>query len=161
MRQLRSRLVLLTLVAALVAGVGLTLLEAQVTDETLIQYRQKLMSAHGASMGSIGDMMKFQLDYGPQHIEIHARNISEYAKLIPEVFEKEIAAGATDAKPEIWQNWDDFLSKAKTLETEAGKLAAAAAGGNVAMPAVMATQNACRGCHENYRKPKEESYKNQ
>ena len=32
-------------------------------DEALIQYRQKIMSSNGASMGAIGDIMKNKLPY--------------------------------------------------------------------------------------------------
>ena len=162
MWRLRSHFVLFATLTALVFVAGAALLEAQATDENVIQYRQTLMAGHGVSMGSIADMMKYKFGYGPQQVEIHARNLSEYAKLIPEVFENEITAGATDAKPEIWQNWDDFVAKAKALETAAGKLSASAGGGPSAiMPELKATGGACRNCHDNYRKPKEESYKNE
>lgn len=107
MSLLRSRLVPLATTFAWVLGVGLPLAHAQGTDENLVEYRQRLMTAQGASMGSIGDMLKYKLNYSTTHVQIHAKNISEYAKLIGEVFEKQIATGATDAKPEIWQNWED------------------------------------------------------
>lgn len=161
MRLFRSHLVPLALTLC-VLGSGLALLEAQGNEDSRIDYRQKLMSAHGASMGAIGDILKFKLDYGAKHIAVHAKNIHEYATLIPDAFETEVTAGATDAKPEIWQNWDDFTAKAKALQTEAGKLAQVAASGDMAaiMPQVKATGDACGGCHDVYRKPKEESYKN-
>ena len=160
MKSLRSRLALFVL-TAFVLGSGLAQLSAQSSEENLVAYRQRLMTAHGASMGSIGDVLKFKLDYGSKHIAIHAKNISEYAKLIPDAFKTEITAGATDAKPEIWKNWDEFTAKAKTLETEAAKLATVAASGEMSamMPQVKATGDSCRGCHDVYRKPKEESYK--
>jgi len=160
MKVLRSRLFVL-LSTLCVLGCGLSLLEAQAQDENYVAYRQRLMTGHGASMGSIGDILKYKLDFSPMHIEIHAKNIHEYAKLIPDAFKKEITAGANDAKPEIWKNWDDFTAKAKALEAEAGKLATVAAGGDMAamMPQVKATGDACRSCHDAYRKPKEESYK--
>jgi len=161
MRPVRSRLALLALTAGIL-GSGLALLHAQSNEEILVAYRQRLMSGHGASMGSIGDILKYKLDYGAKHIAVHAKNISEYAKLIPDAFKTEVTAGATDAKPEIWKNWDDFTAKASHLETEAAKLATAAQSGDMAaiMPQVKATGDSCRGCHDSYRKPKEESYKN-
>ena len=156
---LGSRVMLL---ASFILAAALPFAGAQGTDENLVEYRQRLMAAQGASMGSIGDLLKFKLDYSTEHVQIHAKNISEYAKLIDDVFKKEIAAGATDAKPEIWKAWADFSAKAKTLETEAAKLAEAAGGGDMkaVMPFVKSMGDACKGCHDGYRKPKEESYKN-
>lgn len=140
---------------------GFSLVEAQNADQPLIQYRQNLMSGQRASMASIGDILKNKLPYSTNHIAAHARNISEYAKLIPDAFKKQITAGATDAKPEIWQNWEDFTAKAKALEKASAKLSTVAASGDMKaiMPQVKALGDSCKACHDSYRKPKEESYK--
>lgn len=140
---------------------GLSLLEAQDDDQPLVEYRQLLMTGQRASMASIGDILKYKLPYSTNHIAIHAKNISEYAKLIPDAFKKQITAGATDAKPEIWQNWNDFTAKAKAVEDASAKLAAVAATGDMKaiMPEVKALGDSCKACHNSYRKPEEESYK--
>ena len=83
------------------------------------------------------------------------------AKMIPSAFEKPVSAGKTDAKPEIWKEWDDFKKDAEKFVEASDKLAKVAEGGD--MKAVMAqvkeVGNACQHCHEEFRKPKEESYK--
>lgn len=130
-------------------------------DEVFVQYRQKLMSGQGVSMGSIGDVLKNKLPNATEHVAVHARAIAEYSKLIAPAFEKNVAAGATDAKPEIWQSWDAYVAKAKALGEAATKLAETAQSGNTqaVMPQVQALGDACRNCHDSYRKPEEESYK--
>jgi cytochrome c556 len=130
-------------------------------DEVFVQYRQKLMSGHGVSMGSIGDVLKNKLPNATEHVAVHARALAEYSKLIEVAFEKNVAAGATDAKPEIWQSWDDYVAKAKALEEAATKLADTAQGGDAQamMPQVRALGDSCRNCHTSYRKSEEESYK--
>lgn len=130
-------------------------------DDPLIQYRQKLMSANGAHMGSIGDILKNKLPLSPSHIAIHARAISETSKLIGPAFEKKITEGKTDAKAEIWQDWDKFLAAAKSLEEESARLAELAEKGDMqgVLPQVRKVGDACSGCHEPFRKPREESYK--
>jgi cytochrome c556 len=140
---------------------GFSLLEAQEDDQPFVEYRQNLMSGQGASMAAIGDILKYKLPYSTNHIAIYAKNISEYTTLIPDAFKKPITAGATDAKPEIWQNWDDFTAKAKAVEEASAKLSAVAATGDMKaiMPAVKALGDSCKACHNSYRKPKEESYK--
>lgn len=140
---------------------GLVLVEAQDDDAPLAEYRQRLMTGMRAGMASIGDILKYKMPYSSDHFVIHAKNIGAYSELIPDAFKKELTAGATDAKPEIWENWDDFVAKAQALGEESAKLAAAAEAGDTAalMPQVKALGDACRGCHNVYRKPEEESYK--
>ena len=129
-------------------------------DEAIIGYRQKVMSANGANMGAIGDILKFKLPY-EKDIAGHARAMSITAKMIPSAFEKPVSAGKTDAKPEIWKEWDDFKKDAEKFVEASDKLAKVAEGGDTkaVMAQVKEVGNACQHCHEEFRKPKEESYK--
>src|SRR5262245_35025879 len=130
-------------------------------EEAFIQYRQKVMASNGANMGAIGDILKNKLPY-QNHIIVHAQEIQRMATLIPDAFKKDIATGKTDAKPEIWKEWDKFTADANAMEREAAELAKVAQSGN--MEAISAKvkklSDACGSCHKPYRKPKEESYKN-
>jgi len=131
-------------------------------DEAAVKYRQKLMSAIGGDMGAIGDILKYGLPF-PQNIAVHAQNLARSASLIPSAFERRVVSGPTDAQPLVWEKHDVFLDKAKKLEEEASKLAKL---GGSADPAALGKQvkalgDACGGCHEDFRKPKEESYKRQ
>lgn len=141
-------------------GVAIAFAQAQDEEEPVLVYRQKLMAGQRASMGAIGDILKYKLPYSTSHIAVHAKNIHEFATLIPDAFEKEMAEGRTDAKPEVWSNWDDFLAKAKTLSEASAKLAETAEGGDMraVMQSVQGLGNACRGCHNEYRKPEEERF---
>ena len=132
-------------------------------DEAFVAYRQKVMGSLGANMGGIGDIMKYKLPKADGHIEIHARNIHETAKLILDAFEEQVTAGKTDAKPDIWQNWEEFTTKAKALQDASATLTQVAQGGDMKaiLPAVKTVGDACKGCHDPFRKPEEESYKNQ
>jgi cytochrome c556 len=81
--------------------------------------------------------------------------------VIEDAFEKEIAAGKTDAKPDIWQDWEKFVAATKKLSEESGQLAQVAQSGDMAAigDQVKALGKACGDCHKPFRKPKEESYK--
>jgi cytochrome c556 len=61
--------------------------------------------------------------------------------------------GKTGAKPEIWQNQQDFLGKLRNFQAAAKAMNAAAAGNDVdAMKARFDTMNgACKACHDKYR----------
>jgi cytochrome c556 len=132
------------------------------SDEAFVLYRQKVMSGNGASMGAIGDILKNKLPY-QNHIVTHAQDIQRISTLIAEAFKKEVTAGKTDAKPEIWKDWEKFAATAKELGEESGKLAEVARAGNMeAIEAqVKKLGDTCSSCHKPFRKPREESYKRQ
>ena len=148
---------------ALVVGLAAASVATADSDaaEPSIKYRQKLMSAVGANMGAIGDILKNGLEL-PGHVESHAAQMAESAKLIAAAFEKPLSEGATDAKPEIWEDQARFEQAIADFEEAARALETAAAGSNpkAVGPAVKALGDRCGDCHKPFRKPKEESYKN-
>ena len=142
-------------------GLALMLTGAQAQDdEHILGYRQKVMKSMGASMGAIGDTLKHKLPFAG-HIGVHAMDISRMSAVIAETFEKEITEGRTDAKPDVWQDWDKFVAAADALEAEGAKLAEVAGGGDMAAigAQVKALGKACGDCHKPFRKPKEERFK--
>lgn len=130
-------------------------------DEAFIQYRQKVMTSNGANMGAIGDILKNKLPY-QSHIAVHALEIQRMSTVVPDAFKKNIAAGKTDAKPEIWKEWDKFTDAANAMGVEAAELAKVAQNGNMEAIGAQVKKlgETCGNCHKPYRKPKEESYKN-
>jgi cytochrome c556 len=135
-------------------------LQAQ-EDDAFVRYRQRVMAANVANMGAINDILKNKLPY-QSHITAHAQDIQRMSMLISDAFKKDISAGKTDAKPEIWKEWNKFTAAADALGREAAELATVSQSGN--MEAISAQvkklDDACSDCHKPYRKPKEESYKN-
>ncbi len=135
--------------------------QAAASEQALIEYRQLLMSAIGSNMGAIGGIMKNQL-VRPGAVANHAQQMADAAKLIGPAFEQKGTAGKTDAKAEIWSDWAKFEQTIADYEKAAANLAAAAKGSDPAAVglAVRALGESCGGCHDPFRKPKEESYKN-
>ena len=131
------------------------------SDNAYIQYRQKVMQAQGANMGAIGEILKEKLPLA-KNIADHAAQVSESAKLIPSAFKHKVTDGMTDAKAKLWDDWKEFEEKAGDLQKAAAHLASVAKGGDMAAigDAVKGVGKTCGGCHKEYRKPKEESYKN-
>jgi cytochrome c556 len=142
--------------------VGVAQADGHEKDAARLKYRQSLMSIVGTNMGAIGDIMKNQLAL-PGAIANHAGQMAESAALIAGAFEHEITDGPTDAKPEIWQDWAKFEKAIADYQEAARGLQTAAASGDPAAvgPAMKALGKSCGGCHKPFRKPKEESYKNQ
>jgi cytochrome c556 len=126
-----------------------------------IDYRQKVMSAHGADMGAIGDILKNQLPV-QGNIEGHAASLVLHADLIAAAFGTRVTDGPTDAKPGIWEDttaWEEAIS---AFRAEAEAMLAAAKSGDMAQIGgqMRPLGQSCGGCHKKFRKPKEESYKN-
>lgn len=160
MRSFRSRLA--ALAATLLLAAASSAQPQAGADQGSIHYRQQVMSAVGADMGAIGDIMKYGLPFQP-HVVVHAQAISRHADLASEAFERRVVEGPTDAKPDVWEKPDLFLEKLRAMKAEADKLAEIASNSE-ATPAdigarVKSLGKACGDCHDSFRKPKEESYK--
>ena len=133
--------------------------DGPVNDSPDVKYRQTVMSNIGSNMGGIGDILKNRLNL-PGHIAVHAKNMADTAQLIGPAFKKNVKTDATDAKPEIWQDWPGFETAIADFEQAARDMAAAAESGDAAAVgvAVKALGKSGGGCHKPFRKPKEESY---
>ena len=129
-------------------------------DEAYLQHRQKVMQSIGGHMGAIGGILKNKLPYQGT-IAVHAQALQMTSTVLDDAFKKEITEGKTDAKPDIWRDWEKFTAAAKKLGTESGKLAKVAQGGDMAAigAQVKAVGKACGGCHKSFRKPKAERFK--
>jgi cytochrome c556 len=149
---------------AVLALVGAGRAQAQPADakavEGAIKYRQALMESIGGDMAALSDLLKYGLDH-PGHASAHADSLAAHAKLISAAFEQKVEKGPTDAQPEIWTKTDEWKEKVKAFQTETAKLAEIARGSDPTALGVQlkATGKACGACHDNFRKPKEESYK--
>jgi cytochrome c556 len=62
--------------------------------------------------------------------------------------------GDTRAKPEIWDNMDDFKAKLAAFQQAAAAAEEAATGGGDMAAAFAAVRGACGGCHTTYQAPK-------
>ncbi|MDH3604743.1 MAG: cytochrome c [Candidatus Tectomicrobia bacterium] len=129
-------------------------------DAAFLTHRQKVMQSIGGHMGAIGAIMKNKLPYEGT-IAAHAQALQMTSTVIEDAFKKEITAGKTDAKPDIWQDWEKFTAAAKKMGEEAGQLAKVAQSGDMAAVGaqVKALGKACGECHKPFRKPKEERFK--
>ena len=129
-------------------------------DEGALKYRQSLMEAVSGDMAALANLMKYRLTV-PSAAAVHADGLAAYAKLVSAAFERKVTEGPTDAKPEIWAKPDEFQQRVEKFQAETARLAEIAKAGNPAAVGdqIRATGKACGGCHDSFRKPKEESFK--
>lgn len=122
--------------------------------EDVIDYRQGLMTVIGWNFGPLAAMAKGKHPFEAAEFSKHADRIAHVSEQILEGFAKGSDKGKTDAKPEVWTNWDDFQSKAKDLDTQAKLLAEVAKANDEAKDKEQFKKVAetCKACHDKYKK---------
>lgn len=142
---------------AVAAAIGFVGVASFVLAADPITDRREVMKANGAAMKAISEVLK--ANGAAADIAPHAAKLSEDAEKLASLFPagsdkpQGKDPGQTMAKPEIWQNPDDFAAKLKAFHDEAAMLNTAVAGGDMA--AIKAefdkVGEACGGCHKVYR----------
>lgn len=142
----KSSVLLAMAVATLIAGHA-----AAETDA--VKERQELMKATGKSVKTVVQMIKGEVAYDAAKAKEAMETVSgvptKFAKLFPEGSDMH---PKTAAKPEIWDNWEDFKKRLSDLEAKSAAAAKAAEGGLDRFKAAFGqVGKACKGCHEKYK----------
>lgn len=144
-----NRLKLLLGAAAIVVAMGGVV--ATVAAETP---RQDAMKEMGKNMKAI----KGIIDAGGPAADVTAaaQKVAEIAAKIPDLFPTGSDTADDEASAKIWESWDDFTAKAKSLGDEATLLASAAGGGDMATVGAQFEKvgGACGTCHKAFREKK-------
>ncbi len=152
MRTFTKAIVTIGSAIALTAG---TALLVSADEKDAIKYRQAVMKAVGGHMGGAVAIIKGQVPY-KDDLVAHTTGLHDMAHIVPNAFKQKTEGGKTRAKPEIWEDAQDFKQKIKDLLTAtADFLAAAKAGGPEAAGAKLgAVGDACKACHKKFRAKK-------
>lgn len=140
------------LAAALVAAPAV--LAHSVKDEPLQSYRQSIFALVGANFGPIAAMVKGDIPWDEDAMEGYADDLEDIVGLdLVRGFAPGSEKGTTRAKPEIWDNVDDFASKLEDLRdaAEALEKAVDSEDRKVIASAVRDTGGACKACHDEYK----------
>jgi cytochrome c556 len=122
----------------------------------VVKERCDLMERQSDDMKIIGDMAKGKTTFDAAKAADAARDIVVTAKKIHELFPEGSGGGTSEALPAIWEHWDDFTAKADDLGKAAETLVAALDGGDPDWKgAFQGVSDACKACHQDYRKKKE------
>ncbi|MGH8611271.1 MAG: c-type cytochrome [Gammaproteobacteria bacterium] len=130
------------------------------SHEHIIKYRQALMQAAGAYMTAISLIAESQL-MPLERLNEHARQLQHLSMLFESAFQKKVVSGRTDARPEIWVEWDEFVELAKEMGEASNRLTLLGAEGDLwaITGQVKALARVCGKCHQEFRKPRAQSYK--
>ena len=133
--------------AILVAGAAFA--EGDRTDPNA-KARSDLMRIIGKNTGILGDMAGGKTAHDAAAAEAAKAAIIEASAGIETAFAEEGAADpASEAKAEIWTNWDDFLADAKALNAAATAMDVASA--ETIGAGMGALGGTCKDCHTEFR----------
>ena len=148
--------------AALVAATSYSLAQ----DEGLLKAakaRQSVMQLYSFNLGKLGAMVKGEMDYDADQAKIAADNLVAAASIRQDAMWPEGTAmedagmeGKTWAKKAAWDTYPEVANKHKALQEAAAKMAEAAGGGVDAIKAAIGgVGGSCKGCHDDFRAPKQ------
>jgi cytochrome c556 len=125
--------------------------------EDALEARQGFMKMLSINMGTLAGMAKGEIAYDAAAATTAGNNIEALTKYtVPALFIEGTSPDdgvETEALPAIWENSEDFAAKYAALGEAAMGAGAAAGGGQEAVgPVVQKLGEACKACHDDYRK---------
>ena len=122
--------------------------------EDAIKYRKAAFTVMGTHFGRLGAMANGKIPFDAKVAADNADIALMMSKLPYVAFVEGSDKGDTKAKPEIWAEPEKFRAAASKMQDEMVKLNAAAKTGSVdnLKAAFGPTGQACKGCHDAYRK---------
>ncbi|MCY0964825.1 c-type cytochrome [Parathalassolituus penaei] len=119
-----------------------------------IEYRQSAFVLIGEQVSQMGAMIRNEKPFDAAEFKYRADSVAALSLMPLEGFMYPGSdKGETKAKPEIWENTEDFSKRLKTFQDQAAALSKAAAGGDLAAakPAFMDVMKNCKSCHTDYK----------
>lgn len=150
----RRRLAALALTAVAALGLAAVAEAQQNRAAQQIKYRQAVYTVLGTQFGIMGAMARGNTPWDAKAFSTAADRAAFISTVAPDTFPAGSDAGApTKAKPEIWQNADEFGRLMRDLQEKTRALSAAAKGGDqgAAKAALAAAGQTCKACHDKYK----------
>ena len=123
--------------------------------EQLLKYRKAVYQAMVWNVGPMGAMAQDKAPFDAAEFALRAGRVAALTPMLAESYSPESQGVAgSRLKPEMWTNRADFDSKLKDLVDRSATLAAVAKAGDAAATkaAFFDMANACKACHDKYRK---------
>lgn len=122
------------------------------------EQRDAVMHEMGDAILVLNDMSREQIPVDDAAFREAAQQLAQSAERMLDGFENQTIVPESRAMPEIFENWDDFVSKTEDLQEAANELAMAAESGGFAAgrSLVEGARNTCGACHRVYRAPEED-----
>jgi cytochrome c556 len=142
------KLLVRTLLVGAVFAAGVAVAKEGVQDPT-VKARMELMGVIAMNTKVLGDMAGGKAAFDAAAAEAAKAAMVAASAEIAAKFEAQATDPVSEAKPEIWANWDDFTKKAGALNAAAAALDASSVEGVQA--GMGAIGGACKDCHTSFR----------
>jgi cytochrome c556 len=126
-----------------------------------MEYRQGLMHVIAFKAGTLRDMADGNVPVDEATFAEYAADLAAATGMIEEGFisaSDSVSLPGSNALPGIWENWNDFLDRAATVQSVAETIASQAQTGGFQAAQVTASEElgpTCGGCHREYRQSEE------
>lgn len=116
-----------------------------------VKARMDSMGAIAENMKSLSLMLKGNETFDLENARLAVANIADHAGQTPALFEAQENDPKSEAKDEIWTNFDDFSAQASNLQTLALQLVDTISTKDDLGPAMRDLGASCKDCHSIYR----------
>ena len=128
---------------------GLALAHSGATG--IVKERMDAMGEIAKSMKIIAKMVKGESSFDAEQSRLAAKTIETHSREVLNLFPEGSIHGPSEARPEIWTDWETFSQIAKEMETSASTIAENASSLNAIKPHFIALSKTCSSCHEKFR----------
>jgi cytochrome c556 len=120
------------------------------SDENTIEYRKNIMKTQDSQAAAIGQILALMVP--DKNLTLHFEALLIATRQAKEAFKPNVPGGG--ARPEVWENWEDFSARLDKAEENLVKAVATAkaqgGSGSIGEDAIEA-MNSCKDCHDTYR----------
>lgn len=118
-------------------------------ENEVVKARMDAMKEIGGAMKVLGTMAKGAIEFDAVAAQAAVDAVADQSAMVPVLFEAQETDPMSEAKPEIWANWDDFVAKSNALNAAATSVSITDAS---SIPAALgAMGGSCKDCHTDYR----------
>ena len=116
-----------------------------------VKERMMVMKAMADNTKIIGQMLKGKTSFDENQAKLALERLSSLSLKTPKVFEVNAADPKSEAKPTIWDEFDEFTKLSKDLAETTEVLAGSVSTINDLRPALKRVSSGCKACHSKYR----------
>ena len=123
----------------------------------VVKERMDLMDTQKDAMKVLGGMAKGKVPFDAAKAAAAAHEIEKTSTKIPDLFPEGTGGHPSEAKPEVWTQWDEFTADAEALTKAATALKVALEGEAPEWKAKFkGVIDACKTCHKTFRAEKKD-----
>ena len=116
-----------------------------------VKERMMVMKAMADNTKIIGQMLKGKTSFDENEAKLALERLSSLSLKTPKVFEVNATDPKSEAKPAIWDEFDEFTKLSQDLAEATEVLARSVGTINDLRPALKRVSSGCKACHSKYR----------